>query len=70
MKKCPKRLLHQARDAIRRKYYSIRAEDAYLPWIKRHILFHDKCHHNEMGSAEIEAFLTHLAVDQHVAAST
>lgn len=66
----PKKLLDQVRDTLRRKHYSFRTEQAYVDWIKRFILFHDKRHPNEMGSAEIEAFLTHLAVDEHVAAST
>jgi integron integrase len=65
-----RRLLDQVRDAIRLKQYSPRTEEAYVHWIKRFILFHDKRHPCEMGAAEIEAFLTHLAVDQHVAPST
>jgi integron integrase len=52
------------------KHYSIRTEEAYINWIRRYILFHDKRHPMEMGSREIEAFLTHLAVDEQVAAST
>lgn len=55
---------------MRYRHYSIRTEKAYVAWVRRYILFHDKRHPNEMGSAEIEAFLTHLAVDQNVAAST
>lgn len=70
MGKCPRKLLDQLRDAIRRKHYSIRTEKAYVGWIRRYILFHDKRHPKDMGSREIEAFLTHLAVDQKVAAST
>ena len=70
MKKRPKKLLDQVRDAIRLKHYSIRTEEAYVTWIKRYILFHNKRHPLEMGIPEIEAFLTHLAVDQKVAAST
>lgn len=66
----PKKLLDQVQDTLRRKHYSFRTEQAYVDWIKRFILFHDKRHPNEMGSAEIEAFLTHLAVDEPVAAST
>jgi integron integrase len=66
----PKRLLDQVRDAIRLKHYSIRTEESYVTWIKRYILFHNKRHPKEMTSAEIEAFLTHLAVQQNVAAST
>jgi site-specific recombinase XerD len=70
MEQRPKKLLDQVRDAIRLKHYSIRTEESYVTWIKRYILFHNKRHPNAMGSAEIEAFLTHLAVDQQVAAST
>jgi integrase len=66
----PNTLLDQVRDAIRRKHYSIRTEDAYVRWIKRFILFHDKRHPRDMGAPEIEAFLTHLAVESKVAAST
>jgi integrase len=66
----PNTLLNQVRDAIRRKHCSIRTEDAYVRWIKRFILFHDKRHPRDMGAPEIEAFLTHLAVESKVAAST
>ena len=66
----PKKLLDQVRDAMRVKHYSFRTEQAYVDWIKRYILFHGKRHPNEMGATEIEAFLTHLAVEQNVAAST
>ena len=66
----PKKLLEQVADAIRRKHYAYRTEQTYCDWIKRYILFHNKRHPNEMGSAEIEAFLTHLAVKDKVAAST
>ena len=70
MNQRPKKLLDQVREAIQVKHYSIRTEQAYVNWIKRYILFHDKRHPREMGAAEIEAFLTHLAVDRNVAAST
>ncbi len=66
----PKKLLDQVRDVLRRKHYAIRTEQAYLAWIKRFILFHHKRHPQEMGVPEIEAFLTHLAVQENVAAST
>ena len=66
----PKRLLDQVREAIRRKHYSIRTEEAYVSWIRRFILFHNKRHPREMGAPEIEAFLTHLAIERRVAAST
>ncbi len=64
------KLLAQVRNVIRRKHYSIRTEQAYLQWIKRFILYHNKKHPSEMGSNEIEQFLTYLAVELNVAAST
>jgi integron integrase len=64
------KLLDQVRDRIRVKHYSIRTETQYVQWIKRFILFHGKRHPREMGAAEVEAFLTHLAVEGSVAAST
>ena len=64
------RLLDQVREATRRLHYSIRTEDAYVDWVKRFILFHDKRHPLEMGEPEVVAFLTHLAVQRDVAAST
>ena len=59
--KTPK-LLEQVGERIRVKHYSIRTEHAYLSWIKRYILFHDKLHPKDMGAPEVTAFLTHLAV--------
>src|SRR6266511_5883921 len=70
MERRPKKLLDQVRDAIRLKHYSIRTEESYVTWLKWYIFFHNKRRPNEMGSGEIEAFLTHLAVHQKVAAST
>lgn len=64
------KLLDQVRALIRTMHYSIRTEDAYTDWIRRFILFHKKRHPSQMGKAEIEEFLTHLAVDRKVAAST
>jgi hypothetical protein len=49
---------------------TIRTEQAYADWIRRFILFHHKRHPNEMGEREITEFLTHLAVEKHIAAST
>jgi integron integrase len=66
----PKKLLDQVRDAIRLRHYSYRTEQTYVDWIHRFILFHNKRHPKEMGAPEIEAFLTHLAVEKRVAAST
>jgi Phage integrase, N-terminal SAM-like domain len=65
-----KKLLDQVRDAIRLKHYSYRTEETYVQWIRRYILFHNKRHPQEMGVPEIEAFLTHLATVENVAAST
>ncbi len=64
------KLLDQVRGKIRLKHYSIRTEQAYVDWIKRFILFHGKQHPSSLGAAEVEAFLTHLAVVGRVAAST
>ncbi|MGH9367689.1 MAG: integron integrase, partial [Thermoanaerobaculia bacterium] len=58
------------REAIRARHYSLRTEEAYVAWIRRFILFHRKRHPAEMGEAEINAFLSDLAVRGHVAAST
>ena len=65
-----RKLLDQVRDVIRRKHFSIRTEQIYVDWIRRFILFHDKRHPREMAETEVTQFLTHLARDGHVAAST
>jgi integron integrase len=64
------KLLDQVRGKIRLKHYSIRTEQAYVDWIKRFILHFGKRHPRELGAADVEAFLTHLAVAGNVAAST
>ncbi|MDP2785835.1 MAG: integron integrase [Sulfurimicrobium sp.] len=64
------KLLDQVRGKIRLKHYSIRTEQAYVDWIKRFVLHFDKRHPRELGAAEVEQFLTHLAVHGKVAAST
>jgi integron integrase len=64
------KLLDQVRDVIRRKHYSIRTEQAYIDWIKRFIVYHAKRHPAEMAEEEVARFLTHLARDRNVAAST
>ena len=66
----PPRLLDRVRDAIRVRHYSIRTEQAYIDWTRRYILFHGKRHPSEMGKAQVEEFLSHLAVSANVAAST
>jgi len=68
-------LLDQVRQTIRRMGYSYRTEQSYVQWIKRFILFHKErqgryIHPQDMGAPEIEAFLTWLAVERRVAAST
>lgn len=65
-----KPLLQRTRETLRRKHYALRTERAYLRWIKRFILFHNKRHPKHLGAKHLEAFLTHLAVAENVAAST
>jgi len=64
------KLLDQVRQKIRLKHYSIRTEQAYVDWIKRFILFHQKRHPASMGPPEVRTFLSHLAIERHVSAST
>ncbi|MCR4298225.1 MAG: integron integrase [Gallionella sp.] len=64
------KLLDQVRGKIRLKHYSIRTEQAYVDWIKRFVLHFGKRHPRDLGAAEVEQFLTHLAVAGKVAAST
>ncbi len=64
------KLLDQVRAVLRRRHYSYRTEKTYIEWILQYIRFHDIKHPIEMGAAEVEEFLTHLAVERHVAAST
>ena len=64
------KFLEEVRRALRLRHYSIRTEQTYLDWIRQFILFHGKRHPNDLGEAEVSAFLTHLAADRHVAAST
>lgn len=66
----PPRLLDQVRQVLRVKHYALRTEECYTQWITRFILFHGKRHPRDMGSAELELFLTDLAVQGHVSAST
>lgn len=66
----PKMLLDAVREVIRLKHYSYRTETSYINWVKRYISFHNRQHPRDMGCAEIEAFLSHLAVERQVAAST
>jgi integron integrase len=63
-------LLEQVRAAVRTRHYSIRTEEAYLRWIREYILFFEKRHPAELGAADVSAFVSHLAVERKVAAST
>ena len=65
-----KKLLAQMRDALRTQHYSYRTENTYVEWAKRFVLFHNKRHPKDMGVPEVEAFITHLATERKVAAST
>ena len=64
------KLLDQLRGKTRLLHYSKRTEEAYVDWATKFILFHGKRHPREMGTAEIAAYLTHLAVERKLAAST
>lgn len=66
----PPRLLDRVRQAARLRHLSHRTETAYVGWIRRFILFHDKRHPRDMGAPEVVAFLTHLAAERHVGATT
>ncbi len=66
----PPKLLDQVRSRIRAKHLSRSTEKTYLSWIRRYIFFHRKRHPKEMAEPEVNAFITHLAVNRHVSAST
>jgi integron integrase len=65
-----KKLLDQVADALRVKHYSYRTEQSYVDWIRRFILFHKKRHPREMGEAEVQEFITYLATQRNLAASS
>ena len=64
------RLLDQLRAKLRVLHYSLRTEEAYVQWVRRFVLFHGKRHPRTLGKAEVEAFLSSLAVERGVSAST
>src|SRR5436853_7874905 len=64
------KLLDQVRQLLRLRHYSLRTEEAYVAWIRRYILFHNKRHPRELGEADVSAFLSALAQEGQVAAST
>jgi integrase len=66
----PPKLLDQVRAAIRARHYSRRTEEAYVHWIRRYILFHHKQHPKDLSESHVTAFLTSMAVRDHVSAST
>ncbi len=64
------KLLDDVRDVLRVKHYSYQTEKIYIYRIRRYIFFHKIIHPMEMGAAEVQVFLTHLAVERNVAGST
>ena len=66
----PQKLLDQVRQAIRTKHYAYRTEETYVEWIRRFILFHKKRHPKNMGVEEVQTYITYLANERSVAAST
>jgi len=70
MKRKPKKLLDQVREIIRTKHYSYRTEQTYVEWIKRFIFFHNKRHPKNMGAEEVQTYITYLANERRLAAST
>src|SRR5438552_6581422 len=65
-----RKLLDHVRDVLRVNHYSVRTEEAYVGWIRRFILYHNKKHPREMGALEVELYLTHLAVGEKVSTNT
>jgi len=68
--KQPPKLLDQVRQKIRYLHYSIKTEDAYILWIRRYILSHEKRHPKEMGGEEISSFLNYLVNKENISAAT
>jgi site-specific recombinase XerD len=66
----PPKLLDRVRLAARRRHMSYRTEQSYVGWVRRFVMFHDVRHPKDMGTGEIEAFLSHLAIERNVSAAT
>ena len=66
----PTKLLDQVRTIARVKHFSLSTERAYVGWIRRFILFHHKKHPKEMAETEIREFISHLAINARISAST
>ena len=64
------RLLDQLRQAVRLRHYSPRTEQAYVRWARRYVIYHHKRHPAELGGGEVTQFLSWLAEERHVSAST
>ena len=64
------RLMDQVREVLRFHHHTYNTEKSYLSWILQFIRFHNKKHPKDMGKAEVEAFLSHLAINRNVSAST
>jgi len=64
------KLSDQMKNVMRIKHYSLKTEKSYVQWIQRYIYFHNKQHPGEMGTPDVQKFLSYLAVEQHVSAST
>ena len=64
------KLLDQMKNVMRMKHYSLRTEKSYIQWVRRYIYFHNKRHPEEMGALAVQRFLSYLAVEQYVSAST
>ena len=64
------KLLDQMKNVMRIKHYSLQTEKSYVQWVRRYIYFHNKQHPKDMGALDVQKFLSYLAVEQHVSAST
>jgi Phage integrase, N-terminal SAM-like domain len=63
-------LLAVAREKMRIRHLALRTEQAYLQWLRRYVVFHNRRHPRELGAPEVEQFLTYLAVHRKVSAAT
>jgi site-specific recombinase XerD len=66
----PPRLIQRYRELLQTRHYARRTVKTYEQWLRRYLRFHRLRHPREMGSAEVNAFLSHLAVEEQVSAST
>jgi hypothetical protein len=64
------KLLDEVRQLLRTRHYSLRTEEAYVSWIRRYILFHGKRHPRDLAAKAVSEFLSNLAIEGQVAAST